>query len=1159
MTKKLIILLLSVVAFVAAAFCFSACNEELPTLDDGTQNVGTDGGGASDDGDTSDGGGSEDDGSTDTGGNTPSGGEDDGGKPVTPDDGDDTGNEGEQEHVCVPVHFDYVAADCVNSGNIEYWYCEDCGCYYADADCTVIIEEDDTIILPLEHTYAQTIVPPTCESEGYTDYVCTVCGDEYKGDFVPVAPHEYIAHIVPSDCEERGYTEYICKNCGFSYIDEQSYTEPVGHDFGEWEVITPATCVSEGESVRVCKSCGHREIVSTPKREHDYVKSVIEATCTSRGYTRFKCRDCGYLFIDESSYTPLAAHTFGEWEIITSPSCETDGEQVRKCLVCGATENQIIPALGHTYEANTVAPTCEEEGYTEYTCTVCHDSYIENIVPAAGHSFVEVVVAATCTAEGYVEKVCTVCGERYKVEGSETPLAPHDMVFCAYTKQPTCAAEGEALYRCSVCGAEERVVCEKTPHSYKSTVVQPTCEEGGYTLHECSVCGDSYKDCMTSPLGHSCEAVVIEPTCYSEGYTIYKCVRCSFSYTDEQSYTPMLPHTFGEWTSDVLPDCTEKGSDSRTCIICGAVESRDVPALGHSYGEWTAEKEATCAEAGLEVCRCTVCGNEVHRTTAPLGHDYEETIVPADCTHGGYTLHRCANCGVEFSSDFTDPVPHTYGDWTVTSPSTCEKQGEECRECIVCGLKDSRPLPLLSHEFGEWSVLVEADCENGGVDVRRCALCGRTEERTTQPLGHTEGVWAVIQSPTCTESGMGAFVCGRCNKVLSSEVIAPSGHNFVACTVYPTCTQEGYTQYVCANGCGESYFEDVVPPLGHSYGEWTIVTSPSCEIEGVEERVCEVCGDCEERAVPATGHTYTASVVPATCTEQGYTLMFCTHCGESYRTNLTDALGHSYIKTEFAPTADSAGLIVYSCTRCGHSYEEALAALPATEGLIYKLTGGYYVVVGLSEGATAGSIVIPSTHNGVAVKEIDAGAFAGNTSITSVLLGDGIERIGDTAFKNCSMLATVNIPSAATYIGSEAFRGCISLKRIDYNAVEVTSAETNIFSGAGISDSGITMYVGAGVKVIPANLFYSYLSGAANAVKLTGIVFAENGSLEKVLDSAFYGCTYLHTVILPDTVSLIDYAVFCGCTSIEYIAVPKAAKSYANSFEGVPADAIVYI
>ena len=57
----------------------------------------------------------------------------------------------------------------------------------------------------------------------------------------------------------------------------------------------------------------------------------------------------------------------------------------------------------------------------------------------------------------------------------------------------------------------------------------------------------------------------------------------------------------------------------------------------------------------------------------------------------------------------------------------------------------------------------------------------------------------------------------------------------------PTCTEQGYTDYYCAD-CGEwLYREDYVAPLGHSYQ--SVVTDPTFSAQGYTTHTCSVCGD----------------------------------------------------------------------------------------------------------------------------------------------------------------------------------------------------------------------------------------------------------------------------------------------------------------------------
>ena len=73
------------------------------------------------------------------------------------------------------------------------------------------------------HSYTETVVNPTCKSEGYTIYNCILCGETYKDNFVEKSEHDinYLVKIEPS-CNEQGIVICECRQCDFyeeSYID----------------------------------------------------------------------------------------------------------------------------------------------------------------------------------------------------------------------------------------------------------------------------------------------------------------------------------------------------------------------------------------------------------------------------------------------------------------------------------------------------------------------------------------------------------------------------------------------------------------------------------------------------------------------------------------------------------------------------------------------------------------------------------------------------------------------------------------------------------------------------------------------------------------------------------------------------------------------------
>ena len=135
-----------------------------------------------------------------------------------------------------------------------------------------------------------------------------------------------------------------------------------------------------------------------------------KATCQSRAI----CSTC------QNAYGELAPHTPGPAATCTEPQL---------CAVC---QTQLTPATGHDYKKNVVSNTCTKEGYREYMCSRCGDTYKTDITPARSHWYGLWAPSESDTHSA----ICRRCAE------SKT-------VACA---SYTFALHGETLSYCPVCG-----------------------------------------------------------------------------------------------------------------------------------------------------------------------------------------------------------------------------------------------------------------------------------------------------------------------------------------------------------------------------------------------------------------------------------------------------------------------------------------------------------------------------------------------------------------------------------------------------------------------------------------------------------------------------------------------------------------------------------
>ena len=142
---------------------------------------------------------------------------------------------------------------------------------------------------------------------------------------------------------------------------------------------------------------------------------------------RDKCLRCGRCKDVKLVRKPALGHDWGDWIVDQQETDQADGLKHRICKTCGERQDAKIPKLEHIHNhlPTKVEPTCEEQGYTRYTCA-CGDTYIEqsSYVPALGHIWVETArQQPTEKTVGVITYTCQRCAKlRYEYIPKTEPV-----------------------------------------------------------------------------------------------------------------------------------------------------------------------------------------------------------------------------------------------------------------------------------------------------------------------------------------------------------------------------------------------------------------------------------------------------------------------------------------------------------------------------------------------------------------------------------------------------------------------------------------------------------------------------------------------------------------------------------------------------------------
>ncbi|MBQ7740225.1 MAG: leucine-rich repeat protein [Eubacterium sp.] len=184
-----------------------------------------------------------------------------------------------------------------------------------------------------------------------------------------------------------------------------------------------------------------------------------------------------------------------------------------------------ITSGNHDYKGTVVAPTCLEQGYTQYKCGVCGIEYKDDYTDALGHNMQPYgIIPSGCEEQGYTIYKCSRCDET--THGNYTPPTGHNMTVVEKA-EATCTENGYIKYKCLICKKTKTDIIETSGHSYSfKSKTNPTCTSSGYTTLVCDECSDIYNTDYIEPLGHNYFTTVTPATFINNGEKTVKCSRC---------------------------------------------------------------------------------------------------------------------------------------------------------------------------------------------------------------------------------------------------------------------------------------------------------------------------------------------------------------------------------------------------------------------------------------------------------------------------------------------------------------------------------------------------------------------------------------------------------------------------------------------------------
>ena len=641
-------------------------------------------------------------------------------------------------------------------------------------------------------------------------------------------------------------------------------------------------------------------------------------------------------------------------------------------------------------------------------------------------------------------------------------------------------------------------------------------------------------------------------------------------------------HIWGDWIETLAPGCETEGEKERSCEVCGKTENEEIDALGHTWGDWGETLAPGCETEGEKERSCDVCGKIESATVDVLGHDADSVAWEHDSESHWKICKRCNKeaeksahdfgttgicvCGVIGKTPASEFIFSSLGnnEWELT-----EYIGKRLAVVIPSVYQDGVVTSIGSYAFSGCSGLTSITIPDSVTSIGSDAFsgCGNLEKVTVDNLSS----WIEIDFGNATANPLNYdetdFYVKDEKYELGAELIIPEGTDRIGSYVF-----NGYTGLTkitipdsvtiigsyAFSGCS-GLTSITIPDSVTSIGDYAFYNCSGltiyCEVESQPSGWssswngdCPVVWDCNNSDVADDGNIYyiadngiryalnngTAMVIGQSTALSGEIIIpgEITYKDVAYSVTTVNASAFSYCSGLTSITIPDSVTVMgqYAFRNCnaliiycevaskpsGWSSDWNSSNCPVVwncnnneaasdgniyyideSGIRYALYNGTAMVISQST-ALSGEIIIPEE---ITYKDVPY-------SVTS---------IGNSAFNNCRGLTSITIPDSVTSIGSYVFSNCSRLESI---TVEKGNSNYHSADNCIIETASGTLIAGCKNSVIP-----------------------NDGSVTSIGSSAFYGCSGLTSITIPDGVTSIGSYAFHYCSGLTSITIPDGVTS----------------